>query len=67
VTLGVNAVVLGPHTLGKGCVVGANSVVTSDVPEGGVVVGSPARLIRTVPLDEILNGLPEGIFDVPAR
>jgi serine O-acetyltransferase len=67
VTLGVNAVVLGSHTLGKGCVVGANSVVTSDVPEGGVVVGSPARLVRTVPLDEILNGLPEGIFDVPVR
>jgi len=67
VTLGVNAVVLGRHTLGKGCVVGANSVVTSDVPEGGVVVGLPARLVRTVPLDEILNGLPEGIFDVPVR
>lgn len=53
--------------IGPGVVVGANSEVTSDVPEGGVVVGSPARLIRTVRLDEILNGLPEGIFDVPAR
>lgn len=67
VTLGVNAVVLGPHHIGTGAVVGANSVVTRDVAEGAVVVGSPARQIRTVPLEVVLNGLDPGIFDVPGR
>lgn len=45
--LGINVSVLPGVTIGKHCVVGANSVVTRSVPDGGVVVGAPARLIRT--------------------
>ncbi len=43
--LGVNAVVCPGVTIGKGSVVGANAVVTHDVPPYSVVAGSPARLI----------------------
>ena len=32
-------------TIGKGCVVGVNSVVTKDVPDYAIVVGSPAKVI----------------------
>ncbi len=39
------AVVLGSVRIGHGAVVGANSVVRSDVPDGAVVVGAPARII----------------------
>lgn len=46
VTLGANAVVLGHHHIGTGTVVGANSVVLSDVPDYAVVVGAPARVVR---------------------
>jgi acetyltransferase-like isoleucine patch superfamily enzyme len=35
--------------------VGAGAVVTRDVPERAVVVGSPARVIRDVPADELLG------------
>ena len=31
--------------IGKGCVVGVNSVVTKDVPDYSIVVGAPARVI----------------------
>jgi acetyltransferase-like isoleucine patch superfamily enzyme len=43
--LGTNAVVCPGVTIGKGSVVGANAVVTRDVPPYSVVAGSPARVI----------------------
>ncbi len=43
--LGVGVVVLGAN-IGKHCVIGANSVVTKDIPDYCVAVGVPARVIR---------------------
>jgi putative colanic acid biosynthesis acetyltransferase WcaF len=39
------AFILPNITVGKSAVVGACSVVTRDVPEGGIVAGNPARII----------------------
>lgn len=47
--LGQNCVVLPGVTIGRGSVVGANSVVRSDVPDRTVVAGAPARVIRELP------------------
>jgi serine acetyltransferase len=44
--LGYGAVVLPGVTIGKHCVIGANSVVTSNIPDFSVAVGVPARVIR---------------------
>lgn len=45
--LGQN-VVVGPNVrIGVGSVVGANSVVLTDVPDHSVAVGAPARVVRT--------------------
>ena len=41
--IGSGAQVLGPITVGKRARVGANAVVTKDVPDGAVMVGIPAR------------------------
>ena len=41
--IGSGAQVLGPITIGRRARVGANAVVTKDVPEGTTVVGIPAR------------------------
>ncbi|MEP9401826.1 serine O-acetyltransferase [Sphingomonas sp. VNH70] len=41
--IGSGAQVLGPITIGPRARVGANAVVTKDVPEGATVVGIPAR------------------------
>ena len=46
--LGAGAVVLPGVTIGRGAVVGANSVVTRDVPPLTVVAGQPARAIRVL-------------------
>lgn len=46
--LGQNVVVCPGVTIGTGAVVGANSVVTKDVPDFSVAVGSPARIVRSL-------------------
>ena len=45
--LGAHAVLVGGVRVGTNAVVGANSVVLSDVPDNAVVMGSPARQIGT--------------------
>ena len=41
---GINVVIAPGVTVGRGCVVGANSVVTGDLPPYHVAAGSPARV-----------------------
>ncbi|POH58590.1 DapH/DapD/GlmU-related protein [Arthrobacter glacialis] len=48
VWIGSNATILPGVHIGDDAVVAAASVVTKDVPAGAVVVGSPARVVRTV-------------------
>jgi serine O-acetyltransferase len=50
VVIGSGAQILGPIELGEGARVGANSVVTKDVPPSVTVVGIPAR---AVPVDSV--------------
>lgn len=46
--IGANAVILMGVTIGSHCVIGAGAVVTTDVPDGGVAVGVPARVVGKV-------------------
>ncbi len=48
VWLGGGAIVLPGVTIGRNAVVGAGAVVTRDVPPDVVVVGNPARIVRTI-------------------
>ena len=47
-SVGSNVTILCGVTVGEGAIIGAGSVVTHDVAPGAVVVGNPARMIRTV-------------------
>ena len=44
--IGAGASIMSGVTVGKHAIVGAASVVTHDVPDYGVVVGSPAKVIK---------------------
>ena len=44
--LGYGVIVLSGVRIGKGAVIGAGSVVTTDVPDGAVAAGVPARVIK---------------------
>jgi acetyltransferase-like isoleucine patch superfamily enzyme len=45
---GVGCVVTTGVTIGDRCVVGANSVVTRDLPPGVIAAGAPAKIIREI-------------------
>jgi len=47
-SIGANATIIGDITVGMFAMVGAGAVVTKDVPDYGLVVGNPARLIGFV-------------------
>jgi len=60
VVVGSGAQILGPVTVGKNAKIGANAVVTKDVPENAVMVGIPAKNVgETLSTDE--NFKPYGI------
>jgi acetyltransferase-like isoleucine patch superfamily enzyme len=47
-SVGANATILPGLTIGEGAMVGAGSVVTKDVPPRTLVVGNPARVVRSL-------------------
>jgi acetyltransferase-like isoleucine patch superfamily enzyme len=55
VWIGANAVVLPGVTIGRMAVVGAGAVVTANVAPGAVVAGVPAREIKRLPLDGVMQ------------
>jgi acetyltransferase-like isoleucine patch superfamily enzyme len=58
--LGAGASVLGGVTIGENSVVAAGAVVTNDVPEGTLVAGVPARVLRSVLTDDHATSPPPG-------
>ena len=52
VWLGVNSVILKGVRIGKNSIIGANSLVTSDIPENVIAAGNPCKVIRFLGLKE---------------
>ena len=50
--VGANAILLPGITIGKEAFVAAGSIVTKDVPDGKLVKGVPARVMKDVPKEE---------------
>jgi carbonic anhydrase/acetyltransferase-like protein (isoleucine patch superfamily) len=53
--IGIQAVVLNNVKIGRNCIVGAGSVVTEgkEFPDNSLIVGSPARAIRTLDAGQV--------------
>ncbi len=61
--IGINAVVLNGAKIGKHCLIGANALVPEgmEIPDGSLVIGSPAKVKRT------LNEAQQGMLELSAK
>jgi acetyltransferase-like isoleucine patch superfamily enzyme len=48
VYIGMNTIILPGVNIGNRVIIGAGSIVTKDIPDNSVAVGSPARIVKTV-------------------
>lgn len=46
VWIGENVCILPGVRVGSGCIIGANSVVTKDIPDNCIIAGAPAKLVK---------------------
>ena len=44
--IGESVTILKGVSIGNNCIIGANSIVTKDIPDNVIIVGSPARIIK---------------------
>ena len=53
--VGMGAIVLNGARIGNDCIVGAGAVVTGkmDAPDGSMILGSPAKVVRALKPEEI--------------
>lgn len=62
VWVGFDAIILPGITIGRGAVIGCKSVVTENVPPYAVVVGNPARIVKSLKADDSLEVKQEALF-----
>jgi carbonic anhydrase/acetyltransferase-like protein (isoleucine patch superfamily) len=55
--IGIGAVVLNGARIGKGCLVGAGALVTEgkEFPDNSLILGSPAKAVRTLTEEDLLR------------
>lgn len=53
VYIGFGAFIMPGVTIGNNCIIGANSMVTKDIPDNSVAVGMPAKVIKNI--DDFYN------------
>ena len=53
--VGMGAILLNGAKVGKNCIVGAGAVVTgkTDAPDGSMLLGNPARVVRALTVEEL--------------
>lgn len=57
--LGGNVTICPNVSIGEGCVIGAGSVVTRNIPPHSLAVGNPCRILRSITEEDSVNLHPE--------
>lgn len=53
VWIGFNSTVLKGVTVGRGAIIGSNTVVTNNVPENAIVIGNPGKILKIIEENKI--------------
>ena len=55
--VGMGAIILNGAKIGSNCIIGAGALVTgkTDAPDGSVLLGSPAKVVKTVTTEQIAD------------
>ena len=55
--IGIQAVILNNAKIGKNCLVGAGALVTEgkEFPDNSLIIGSPAKAVRTLSAEDAAN------------
>lgn len=61
--IGMRATVLTGAKIGNGCIIGAHALVTENmvVPDGSMVLGTPGKIVKTYPVDEVRKKVMFGV------
>lgn len=61
--IGMRATILNGAKIGNGCIIGAHALVTENmvVPDGSMVLGTPGKIIKTLPLESVKMGVLLGV------
>ena len=51
-SIGSGSTILANLTIGEKAIIGAGSVVTKDLPQGAIVAGNPAKILRKIKGEE---------------
>ena len=60
--VGARALILPGVNIGDNCIVGAGSVVTKSVPNGSIIAGNPARVVKKI--EEYKSNIRDNVFDI---
>lgn len=55
--VGMGAIILNGAKIGNNCIIGAGALVTgkTDAPDGSIILGSPAKVVKTVTPEQIAD------------
>lgn len=61
--IGMRATILNGAKIGNGCIIGAHALVTENmvVPDGSMVLGTPGKIVKILPLESVKQGVLLGV------
>ena len=61
--IGMGATVLNGAKIGNCCIIGAHALVTENmvVPDGSMVLGTPGKIVKTLPLESVKENVLHGV------
>ena len=61
--IGMRATILNGAKIGNGCIIGAHALVTENmiVPDGSMVLGTPGKIVRTLPFEIVKENVMHGV------